>query len=157
MKKATAKQALRVQQILGPGYTVLEFDTSTRTAADAAAAIGCTVAQIAKSLLFRTADGSPLLVVASGAHRVDETAVAVALGRGIERADPDFVREHTGYAIGGVPPVGLRSPMPVLLDDTLRQFSEIWAAAGTPHAVFRLTPDELESLTSGRYTALAAR
>ncbi|MGA8446465.1 MAG: YbaK/EbsC family protein, partial [Roseiarcus sp.] len=107
MKPAASPSALRVQATLGDKHQVLEFDATTRTAADAAAAIGCTVAQIAKSLVFRGAGSNhPVLVVASGVNRVDETKVAAVLGEGIARADADFVREATGFAIGGVPPVG---------------------------------------------------
>ena len=135
---------------------MLEFDASTRTAADAAAAIGCTVAQIAKSLVFRGADsGRPYLVVASGAGRVDEKKVAAAVGEPIGRPDADFVRETTGYSIGGVPPVGHRTKPTVLIDDLLMHFAEIWAAAGTPNAVFRLTPSDLIELTGGRVVAVA--
>ena len=107
MTPAASPAALRVQAALGDRFQVLEFDASTRTAADAAAAIGCTVAEIAKSLIFRGAETNrPVLVVASGACRVDETKVAAAVGETIARADADFVREATGFAIGGVPPVG---------------------------------------------------
>src|SRR5687767_7727448 len=99
MKPATAPSALKVQAVLGPDYQVLEFDTSTRTSEDAAAAVGCTVAEIAKSLIFRAADGRPVLVIASGANRVDEKKVRALLGQKIERADPDFVRDTTGYVV----------------------------------------------------------
>ena len=109
MKPAASPSALRVQAALGDRFQVVEFDASTRTAAEAAAAIGCTVAQIAKSLIFRGEESQrPVLVVASGACRVDETKVAAAAGETIARADADFVREMTGFAIGGVPPVGHR-------------------------------------------------
>lgn len=156
MKVATAPSALKVQQILGPDFSVLEFDASTKTAADAAAAIGCTVAQIAKSILFRaSASGRPVLVVASGPNRVDEKRVEALIGERIGRADADFVRTSTGFAIGGVPPVGHLTAPIVLLDETLWAFSEIWAAAGTPSAVFRLTPDQLRQLTGGQVAAIA--
>lgn len=149
MKPATAPSALKVQATLGPRFAVLEFDASTRTAADAAQAIGCTVAQIAKSLVFAGSDGAPVLVVASGTNRVDEAKVARALGLGIRRADAAFVREKTGFAIGGVPPVGHETPPLVLIDADLVQYETIWAAAGTPNAVFELTPDDLVRLTGG--------
>lgn len=146
--------ARRVQELLdaaGLGHRVVEHDGSTRTSEDAAAAIGCTVAQIAKSLIFRARDtGRPVLVVASGVNRVDDKAVGRLVGEKIERADPDFVREATGYAIGGVAPIGHSVPPLVLIDRDLMAFSEIWAAAGTPNAVFRLTPADLVSLTGGR-------
>jgi len=149
VKPATAKTALRVQALLGPEYQVLEFEQSTRSAADAAAAIGCPVAAIAKSLVFRAADGSPVLVIASGANRVDESKVSAPLGQPIGRADADFVREHTGYAIGGVAPVGHPRPLTIVLDEDLLALGEIWAAAGTPNAVFRMTPAQLRALTGG--------
>jgi len=150
MKPATAPSALRVQAVLGPEFAVLEFDAGTRTAADAAAAIGCTVAEIAKSLLFRAASGRPVLVAASGVNRVDEKKVAALLGEKIGRADADFVREKTGFAIGGVPPVGHVEPPVTLIDADLMAFETIWAAAGTPNAVFRLTPAALVRLTGGQ-------
>jgi prolyl-tRNA editing enzyme YbaK/EbsC (Cys-tRNA(Pro) deacylase) len=156
MKPATAPSALKVQAALGDRHEVMEFEATTRTAADAAAAIGCTVAQIAKSLVFRAADSNrPVLVVASGVNRVDETKVAEAVGEPIARADAEFVREATGFAIGGVPPVGHRSPPIALIDQSLMAFAEIWAAAGTPNAVFRLRPADLLDLTGGRTVAVA--
>jgi prolyl-tRNA editing enzyme YbaK/EbsC (Cys-tRNA(Pro) deacylase) len=158
MKPASAASALKVQAALGPHYQVLEFDAGTRTAADAAAAIGCTVAEIAKSLVFRARDsGRSVLVVASGVNRVDEKKVAALIGEKIARADADFVREHTGYAIGGVPPLGHATAPVALIDKDLLAFTTIWAAAGTPNAVFRLTPAELVELTGGRVAEVAAR
>ena len=156
MKPATAASALKVQAVLGSAYQVLEFDASTRTAADAAAAIGCTVAQIAKSLVFRAeTTGRAVLVVASGVNRVDEAKVGAILGERIGRADADFVRAKTGFAIGGVPPVGHAEPSLTLIDDALFAFEEIWAAAGTPNAVFRLTPADLKRLTGGIRASIA--
>ncbi|HJU30688.1 MAG TPA: YbaK/EbsC family protein [Hyphomicrobiaceae bacterium] len=157
MKPATAPSALKVQAVLGPGFEVLEFEESTRTSQDAAAAVGCTVAEIAKSLIFKSAEGRAVLVIASGVNRVDEKKVAALLGQKIGRADADFVRDRTGYAIGGVPPVGHASTPIVLIDTDLMQFSHVWAAAGTPNAVFRLTPDDLVGLTQGRVADLAKR
>lgn len=157
MKPASAASALRVQEILGAAYQVVEFEESTGTSAEAAAAIGCTLAQIAKSLVFRSASGKPMLVVASGANRVDEKKVGRIIGEKIGRADPDFVREMTGYAIGGVAPVGHLSAPLVLLDSDLQSFAEIWAAAGTPNAVFKLTPAQLQSLTAGQFADIAKR
>ena len=150
MKPASAPSALRVQAVLGEAYQVLEFDAGTRTAADAAAAIGCTVAEIAKSLVFKAASGRAVLVVASGVNRVDEKKVALLVGEKIARADADFVREKTGFAIGGVPPVGHVEAPVTLIDADLLSSKTIWAAAGTPNAVFKLTPGELEGLTGGR-------
>jgi prolyl-tRNA editing enzyme YbaK/EbsC (Cys-tRNA(Pro) deacylase) len=124
---------------------------TTRTAAEAAAAIGCTVAQIAKSLVFRgMRTNTPLLVIASGTNRVDEGKLAALVGEPIAKADAAFARKHTGFAIGGVPPVGHPAPLQTFLDEDLQQYGEIWAAAGTPHAVFRLTPNDLLALTSGK-------
>jgi prolyl-tRNA editing enzyme YbaK/EbsC (Cys-tRNA(Pro) deacylase) len=145
-----------VQAILGDDFQVLEFDESTRTAADATAAIGCTVGQIAKSLIFRaTESGRPVLAIASGSVRVDERRLSSLLGEDIGRADAEFVREHTGFAIGGVPPVGHRTPPIIYIDETLLGFETIWAAGGTPNAVFRLRPDDLVRLTGGQVAAIA--
>jgi prolyl-tRNA editing enzyme YbaK/EbsC (Cys-tRNA(Pro) deacylase) len=130
---------------------VLELPASTRTAAEAAAAVGCQVGQIAKSLVFRAeATGEPVLVIASGPNRVDGVMVGAALGLGrLVKADADFVRAQTGYSIGGVPPVGHLRPLTTVIDLDLEQHAVIWAAAGTPHAVFQLTPAELRALTHG--------
>ena len=158
MKPAESSSALKVQAVLGDRFAVLEFDASTRTAADAAAAIGCEVAQIAKSLIFRGGtSGRALLIIASGVDRVDEKKAAAAIGEPIDRADADFVRETTGFAIGGVPPVGHKLRPIVLIEESLMQFTEIWAAAGTPNAVFRLTPSDLVELTGGRIVAVARK
>jgi prolyl-tRNA editing enzyme YbaK/EbsC (Cys-tRNA(Pro) deacylase) len=136
----------------GYGFDIREFPESTRTSAEAAAAIGCRVAQIAKSLVFRgAASDRPILVIASGANRVDEKKVAGLLGEKLARADAAFVRETTGFAIGGVAPVGHLSPPAVFLDRDLEAFEEIWAAAGKPNAVFRLTPADLPALTRGSF------
>lgn len=148
------ESARRVQAALdakGVALTVREFPASTRTSQEAAAAVGCAVAQIAKSMVFRAQEsGRPVLVVASGVNRVDEKKVAALLGERVERASADFVREKTGYAIGGVPPVGhLEEPL-VLVDEDLLSLETLWAAAGTPNAVFQLTPAELCALTGGR-------
>ena len=150
MKPATAQSALRVQAALGDAFEVLEFEESTRTAADAAAAIGCTVAQIAKSMIFRAAESDrPVLVITSGSVRVDANKLASLLGEGVKRASPEFVRDNTGYAIGGVPPVAHRVEPIVLIDENLFNLECLWAAAGTPNAVFRLLPDDLSRLTAG--------
>ena len=157
MKSATATSALKVQAALGTDFEVLEFEASTRTAADAAEAIGCTVPQIAKSLLFVASESRrPVLVMASGSVRVDEAKVSTLLGEKIERADANFVREHTGFAIGGVPPVAHRTQPVVFIDNTLLGYEIIWAAAGTPNAVFRLSPDDLIRLSGGVVSDIAA-
>ena len=155
MKPAAAPTALKVQAALGERFRVLEFDASTRTAEEAAAAIGCETAQIAKSLVFQAESGAPVLAIASGAHRVDEKKIAAHIGQRVRRADADFVRAKTGFAIGGVPPVGHQTTPIVLIDEALTRFSEIWAAAGTPNAVFRLTPADLVELTGGAVAAIA--
>src|SRR5215813_12703530 len=157
MKPATAPSALKVQAVLGPDFQVLEFEASTRTSQEAAAAIGCTVAEIAKSLVFRAADGRPVLVIASGENRVDENKVRALLEQKIERANADFVRAATGYAIGGVPPVAHAKPAIVLIDADLQRFARVWAAGGTPNAVFSITPADLIRLTQGRVADVAKR
>jgi prolyl-tRNA editing enzyme YbaK/EbsC (Cys-tRNA(Pro) deacylase) len=145
--------AQKVQAALaarGVDAKVVEMPESTHTAADAARAIGCGVAQIAKSLVFRTRQrGAAVLVIASGANRVDEQRLAALVGEPIEKASPDFVREVTGFAVGGVPPVGHSTPLRVFIDQDLRRHQAIWAAAGTPRTVVQLTPAELEAVTGG--------
>ncbi len=150
---ALRPSARRFQQILAErGYQneVIEFQDTTRTAADAAAALGCDVAQIVKSLIFKTRKtGQPVLVLASGRNRVDTKKIQTKLGEKLGKADADFVREHTGFVIGGVPPLGHTSRMETFLDEDFLQFDTIWAAAGTPYAIFRLTPAELQEMTGG--------
>lgn len=151
--------ARRVQQVLdaaGLAVAIVELPQSTRTAADAAASIGCRVEQIAKSLVFRRKDtGEGVLVIASGSNRVDERLVAATLHSEIERADADFVRSTTGFAIGGIPPIGHDSPLVTLIDEDLLRLDVIWAAGGTPHAVFPLSPGELVRITSGQVMRVA--
>jgi len=151
--------AQRVQDhltALGLPDRVRVMPDSTRTSADAAAAIGCTVAQIAKSIVFRaTATGAAVLVIASGVNRVDEKKVKALLGGPLGKAEADFVRAQTGYAVGGVPPVAHTNRPVVFIDRALEGFPEIWAAAGTPNAVFRLTPAELLEITGGRVADVA--
>ena len=148
---ALPPSARRVQDALaalGCAAEVREMPATTRTAADAAAACGCEVGAIVKSLIFRGADsGQGILVLTSGANRVHEKRLGRQLGEKLERADADFVRAATGYAIGGVPPLGHASPMRVVMDQDLHAFPDIWAAAGTPNAVFPTTPGELARLT----------
>jgi prolyl-tRNA editing enzyme YbaK/EbsC (Cys-tRNA(Pro) deacylase) len=153
------ESASRVQEHLtfrGSAARVLELPAGTRTAAEAARAIGCLVSQIAKSIVFRAArSGRPVLVVASGSHRVNEAVVANLLGEPIQKASPDFVRENTGFAIGGVPPVAHHRPPVTFVDAHLLSLSTIWAAAGTPTTVFALTPEELIRLTHGQVADIA--
>jgi prolyl-tRNA editing enzyme YbaK/EbsC (Cys-tRNA(Pro) deacylase) len=126
---------------------IVELSASARTAAEAAAAVGCSVAQIAKSLVFRGAEsGDAILVIASGTNRVNEKKIAEHAGEAIAKADADFVRERTGYAIGGIPPAGHASPLRTFIDRDLLQYERIRAAAGTPHAVMELTPAQLTNL-----------
>src|SRR5690606_11880215 len=128
-----------------------EFPESTRTAQEAADAIGCTVGQIAKSLIFKgKTSQKPILIITSGANRVNEKKVKEYIGEKLGKADADFVREHTGFAIGGVPPVGHIKPITTYIDEDLMQYDEIWAAAGTPNSVFKLTPSILADMTKGR-------
>ena len=123
---------------------------------DAAAAIGCEVAQIAKSLIFRGKPSErPILVIAAGTSRVDVKKVGTVVGEKIGRADADFVREKTGFAIGGVPPVGHATPPVVVIDEALLSLDHIWAAAGTPNAVFQLRPADLPGLTGGTVATIA--
>jgi prolyl-tRNA editing enzyme YbaK/EbsC (Cys-tRNA(Pro) deacylase) len=146
--------ALKVQTALnayGIQLQVIELPDSTRSAAEAAAAIGCQVAQIAKSLIFKgSASGRPLLIIASGSNRVNEKKMAAIVGEPLEKPDAGFVREQTGFAIGGIPPVGHLQPLLTFVDEDLLQYAEIWAAAGTSHAVFKLTPAELLEITQAR-------
>jgi prolyl-tRNA editing enzyme YbaK/EbsC (Cys-tRNA(Pro) deacylase) len=133
----------------GASGEVRDLDGAARTAQAAAVQIGCDVGAIANSLVF-DADGEPLLILTSGRHRVDPERVAAAIGiAGLKRADPDFVRGHTGFPIGGVAPVGHPERLRTLVDVALREYPEIWAAAGHPHTVFRTTFDELVRITSG--------
>lgn len=151
--------AQRVQDALrasGLDAEVIEFAESTRTSADAAAAIGCEVAQIAKSLVF-TVGGAAVLAIASGANRIDPKKLAEAAGGKVERADAEVVRRATGFAIGGVPPLAHATPLPVFIDRDLLALGRIYAAAGTPNAVFPLTPDDLVRITGGRVVDLAAK
>ena len=146
--------AQKVQAALhsfGLALQVVELPASTRTALEAASAVGCQVGQIVKSLVFRRqASGAPLLILASGTNRVNEASVQMLLGEPIGKADADFVRLHTGFAIGGVPPLGHNQVLETLIDADLLHYSEIWAAAGTPNAVFRLEPGDLVHMTGGR-------
>ncbi|MGI9402725.1 MAG: YbaK/EbsC family protein [Rhizobiaceae bacterium] len=127
---------------LGLRFNVQELPASTRTAREAANAVGCEIGQIVKSLVFRNAEtGEPLVVLASGPNRVDEHLLSEIAGGPVEFADAAFVREMTGFAIGGVPPMGHKTDCRMIVDEDLYQYEEIWAAAGTPNAVFRITGD----------------
>ena len=157
MTEELSPAAQRVQELLraaGSEARVRQFAATARTSAEAAAAIGCAVAEIAKSLVFKAASGKPVLVIASGVNRVDERKIAAALGEPIGKADAAFVRDRTGYAIGGVAPIGHATAPAIFIDEDLRRYATIWAAAGHPNAVFPLTPAELERLTRGRVIAV---
>jgi prolyl-tRNA editing enzyme YbaK/EbsC (Cys-tRNA(Pro) deacylase) len=151
--------ARRVQDWLtAHGYEleVVELPDSTRTAADAARAVGCEIGQIVKSLVFQGGQSlKPVLILVSGKNRADESRLEAALGEAVRKADADFVREATGFAIGGVPPVGHNMPLIPLIDADLIGYEEIWAAAGTPFAVFRLAPAQLLEMTKGRVAAVS--
>ncbi len=159
MSSTLRTSAKRVQDCLtdrGFAFEVKELPSSTRTAQEAADSIGCTVSQIAKSLVFRekTTDQA-ILVIASGSNRVDVRKIETATGLALGKADGAFVREKTGFAIGGVPPVGHSEPLQTILDPDMKRYDVIWAAAGTPFAVFQLKPDDLEPLTGGAWVELA--
>ena len=140
---------------LGHDVPFRTFSESTKTSADAAAAIGCSVGQIAKSLVFRGAESQrAVLVIASGANRVDERKVAGLIAEPVGRADADFVRARTGFAIGGVAPVAHAEPLTILIDEDLMTLPEIWAAAGHPNTVFKLAPADLVKMTGGRVAAV---
>jgi prolyl-tRNA editing enzyme YbaK/EbsC (Cys-tRNA(Pro) deacylase) len=146
--------AQKVQDALaGLGFSqqVVEHEQTTRTSAEAAAAIGCEVGQIAKSVIFKgKQSGKAILVIASGANRIDEKKLKALLGEKVDKPDADFVRAQTGYVIGGVPPIAHAQPLDTLIDEALLTFDSIWAAAGTPNAVFPLTPAELVTMTGGK-------
>lgn len=151
--------AQRVQEALdrfGLAFRVMQMPASTRTAQDAARSIGCTVAQIAKSIIFRGArSGKPVLVVASGVNRVNEQILKDKTGEPLEKASADFVRVTTGYAIGGVPPIGFPIAIETWIDEDLLKYEEVWAAAGTPFNVFSLDPHHLPSLTGGQVISIS--
>jgi prolyl-tRNA editing enzyme YbaK/EbsC (Cys-tRNA(Pro) deacylase) len=153
MPESLSSSAQKVQdalETLGVPLKVVELPGSTRTAAEAAQAIGVQVGQIVKSLVFKSKRTQrPILVIASGANRVKEKKIEAKIDEPLGKADAAFVREQTGFAIGGVPPVGHIRSIQTFIDKDLLQYDEIWAAAGTPHAVFRLTPDELLKITNG--------
>ena len=151
--KVLPASAQRVQEALaaaGLDSRVVELATAARTSAQAAGALGVEVGQIAKSLVFRAArSGRAILVIAAGDRRVAEARIAALLGEPIERASPEFVREHSGFAIGGVAPVGHASAMVTFVDTSLRRYPDLWAAGGTPHCVFPIAPDALLRVSGG--------
>lgn len=155
---ALSKSAQSVQDALGKKgvtFKVVELPSSTRTAQEAADTIGCEVAQIVKSLIFRTKEtNKPILVLASGINRVNEKLIEKILGEKITKADAEFTREHTGFAIGGVPPLGHKNTIDTFIDEDLLNYEILWAAAGTPNAVFDLHSSELKDLTNGKVVSI---
>jgi prolyl-tRNA editing enzyme YbaK/EbsC (Cys-tRNA(Pro) deacylase) len=149
---STSAQKIQDQlKSLGYDYTVIEHSESTRTAQEAADRAGCELGQIVKSLIFKGKDsGKPILVLTSGANRVDEKRIREYAGEAISRPDADFVRTVTGFAIGGVPPIGHMQEMETYIDEDFLQYDTIWAAAGTPNAIFELKTSDLKKLTNGR-------
>jgi prolyl-tRNA editing enzyme YbaK/EbsC (Cys-tRNA(Pro) deacylase) len=153
--KSSAQKVQDALQALGLNCEVVLMRATTRTAEDAARAVGCKVGQIVKSLIFEGKQSHrPILVVASGVNRVNEKILGQQISEPVKMANADFVREMTGFAIGGVPPLGHRRPLTVFIDEDLLGYAEIWAAAGTPRAVFKLTPDELKMITNGTVIAV---
>ena len=153
MSEKLSSSAQKVQAALeahGVACQVIEMKETTRSAKEAADAVGSQVGQIAKSLIFVGKQSNrPILVIASGPNRVNEKAISRLIGEPLKMAKADFVREHTGFAIGGVPPTGHLNPLRTFIDEDLLKFDDIWAAAGTPNAVFNLTPAELQKITNG--------
>jgi prolyl-tRNA editing enzyme YbaK/EbsC (Cys-tRNA(Pro) deacylase) len=152
LKDASLRVARALEE-LGLQVDIVQFPDSTRTAQQAASAVGTTVGQIVKSLVF-VADGEPILLLVSGSNRVDPDKVSRVLGKQIERADAETVRLATGFAIGGVPPVGHRRRLLTLIDRDLLDYERVWAAAGTPNAVFAIDPRDLVRATGGQVVDL---
>ena len=158
MSSKISSSASKVQEALieyGVTSQVVEMPQSTRTADDAARAAGCQVGQIVKSLIFKgKKTQQPILVATSGANRVNEKTIANLISEPLAKADAEFVREKTGFAIGGIPPVGHVQQIRIFIDEDLLQYNEIWAAAGTPKAIFKLTPQELQKITRGQVVSV---
>lgn len=162
MSNMLSKNAQSVQEVLehkGLACQVIELPDSARTAVDAANALGCEVSQIVKSLIFKTANShKPVLILVSGSNRVDEKVIESHVGEQIKKADADFTREVTGFAIGGIPPVGHKQDIDLIfIDEDLLKFESIWAAAGTPHAVFNMKGVDLVAMTEGQVISLLGR
>ena len=158
MGETLSAGAQRVQEALrtlGLTTQVIHMPQTTRTAQEAAQTIGCSVGQIVKSILFKgTASGKPILVLASGSNRVSERIIAELVGEPVAKADAEFVREQSGYVIGGVPPLAHRAPPRTFIDLDLYQYEETWAAAGAPFEVLRVTAPELQQMTGGEATKI---
>lgn len=158
MRQPQNPTAIKYQELLnslGIDARVVEFEQTTRTAQDAADAIGCQVGQIVKSLIFQTKSGAGLLALTSGANRVDEKRIRALLGEKLGKADAGFVRQATGYAIGGVPPFGHATQLITYIDQDLMQYAAIWAAAGTPNAVFEIKPQDLAAASGGEIVQIS--
>jgi prolyl-tRNA editing enzyme YbaK/EbsC (Cys-tRNA(Pro) deacylase) len=157
---ALSPGARKVQEALaarGLAHRVFELDVPVRTAAEAAAQVGCEVAQIAKSIVFRAAhSGRAVLVITSGANRVDEARITALLGEPLEKADAGFVRTATGFPIGGIPPLGHATEPVSFVDEDLLRFETIWAAAGHPNALFALSPHDLPRMVAGPVVKVTA-
>jgi len=157
MLSASAQRVQNALKALGLSLQVIELPASTRTAAEAAQAVGCQVAQIAKSLVFETTESHrPILVIASGINRVSEEMLSEQVGEPVRKASAEFARNHTGFAIGGIPPLGHVEKIETFIDRDLLALTEIWAAAGTPRAVFRLTGADLVKATGGKVITVSA-
>lgn len=139
----------------GFDFRVLELPDSTRTAQEAADVIGCSASEIAKSLIFKGVNtGEPILIIASGTNRVDTEKVSNLIGQPVKKADADFIRSETGFAIGGIPPVGHAYPLQTIIDEDLLNYDTVWAAAGTPFSVFSLESKNLSTLTGGKIAVI---
>lgn len=158
MSGTLSSASQRIQDLLtslGFDYRVIELPDTTRTAVEAANTVGCTVGQIAKSLIFRgKRTGKPILIIASGSNRVNEKRIAEYIGEPIEKANAHFVRSTTGFAIGGVPPLGHLQDIRTFIDEDLLQYERIWAAGGTPNSVFQLDTKDLQDMTGGQVVAI---
>ena len=158
MSNSLGSSPQKVQDALKAlGFTnqVVELQSTTRTSAEAAQAVGCTVEQIAKSIVFQGKEThKPILVIASGPNRVNEKSIEGFISEPLDKADASYVREHTGFVIGGVPPIGHLEKLEIFIDEDLLKYDEIWAAAGSPNAVFKLAPSELVKMTGGRVVSI---
>lgn len=154
MSNILSQNSQKIQKLLnqlGLDNKVLELPDSTRTSSDAAKAVKCSIDQIAKSMIFKTkSTNRPILIIASGGNRVNEKALRKFVPEKVSMASPDFVKETTGFIVGGVPPAGHTTQIETFIDKDLMKFKEIWAAAGTPYSIFKLTPQQLVDITNGK-------